>query len=184
MKRVVWSTAAVVLVTAVAVWLIVRATAPAGGPLRSAPAHGWATTHPVGEPFTDGLEILKFPGAHDAAVLESVELIGADGLEVVGVSLAGPDRRFGSIMHLDGYPPRDPDLSDVRPSDTAMTPDEVGWQLLLGIQATEPGYLTREGLRITYSIDGQTYEREYAAHLAVCTSQKYWQDGECPLPQG
>lgn len=77
----------------------------AGGPLRGAPPHGFAVTVPVGATFTDGFETLLVRGDRPV-VLESVELVGADGLKVVGFQVAGPERRE-TIQYLPGFPPVD-----------------------------------------------------------------------------
>ena len=75
-----------------------------GGPLNEPPAHGWATTEPVGATFTDGLEVLYLNG-HEDAVITSVSLIGGKGLKLLGARLVTPDRQRASAQKL-AWPPR------------------------------------------------------------------------------
>ncbi len=154
-----------------------------GGPLVAPPEHGWSTTQPVGEPFTDGLEVLYLEGGADATI-RSVSLTGAEEIELLGARLASPDRDVASIQKT-AWPPTARSLRPMIDAEGAtLTPraeDPRGWLLLLGMRVTEPGYHVREGVRVTYEVDGQEHVRELDAELGVCTSPDLEVDGSCPL---
>jgi hypothetical protein len=159
---------------------------PEAGPMSPPNPHGWAITKGVGETFTDGFEVLRLRGDRPA-VLDSVALVGSEGLELVGFRLAGPDRSMGAVQLVDNFPPRDPMLSDVRPAnDTTITPvsksGSIGWELLIGIKVVEEGYHVREGVRVDYTVDGERFSVVHPAQLVVCTSEKYHKRGDCPFP--
>jgi len=163
-----------------------------GGPLVAPAEHGFAMPKRVGAVFADGVETLELTGTR-SAVLKKVEVVGTDGLQVVGVSMVRPGRKVGTIQELDGWPPRDPDL---RPGDvvthgigarftpTRSNPRGQSYELLVGLRVAKAGYLVRDGLRVTYSVDGVDYQRYFPAQLAVCTSQRHLLgDGSCPIPE-
>jgi hypothetical protein len=155
-----------------------------GGPLRDVPEHGYSLTVAEGETFTDALESLVVEG-DKPAVLDSVELVDAEGLEVVGYQLIGPERKV-NLDWVPGYPPRERDdehldESLIVPGDTPIQPKETnGWELLLGIKVTQPGPLYRGGIRYTYTVDGVQYTKTVPAQLKVCTSPEHLVDGYCP----
>ena len=163
----------------------------AGGPLVAPAEHGFAMPKRVGAVFADGVETLELTGTK-SAVLKKVEVVGTDGLQVVGVSLVRPGRKVGTIQVVDGWPPKDPDL---RPGDvvthgigarftpTRSNPLEQSYELLVGLRVAKAGYLVRDGLRVTYSVDGIDYQRYFPAQLVVCTSERHLLgDGSCPIP--
>lgn len=153
--------------------------------------HAWATERHVGERFTDGMEVLSFRGEHEA-MIDSVQLVGAKGLRVVGVRLAGPERGIGSIQVM-AWPPRDPELetSSIMPAiGVPLKPKKSGasYELLLGLEVTDEGsgYLVRKGVRVDYTVDGTHYSQYLPAALGVCTLETSVDPatGECPLPEG
>lgn len=161
-----------------------------GGPMIAPNPHGWATSDRVGDVFTDGMEIFRLAGDAEA-VIEDIRLVGDEGLELVGAKVAGPDRAIGAIMYNADFPPVDePDLRDAVLYDAigaTITPREKhpgGWELLLGIRATEEGYLVREGVEVDYRVGDDEYTVFWEAWLGVCTSPKYEVDGDCPAPEG
>lgn len=161
-----------------------------GGPLVPPAPHGFVMTQRVGHVFTDGVETLKLEGT-EPAVLRKVELVGTDGLKIIGVSLVKPGRKVGTIQAIDGWPPKDPYL---RPSDlmrkgigarftpAAENPGKQSYELLVGLKIVHPGYLVRDGFRITYDVDGTTYRRFFPAQLAVCVSRHADPRDDCPIP--
>jgi hypothetical protein len=159
----------------------------APGPLNRPNAHSWAFSQPVGAVFPDGLEILRLNGDREA-VIESVELVGDGGLELVGVRLSPPGgRSIGSVQFMPGFPPRDHEIHQVVPAvGTTITPigqDPQGWELLVGMRVTRDAYLVREAIRVTYTVDGKRYAQVLPAGLAVCASPRHEVDGECPPPR-
>lgn len=184
-----WGVAAVLVAAALVwAWSALAADRPPG-PLAEAPAHAWAIEAAVDRPFTDGFTVVWLTGDQDA-VIESIELEGADdGLELVGAKLAGPDRGYGSVQHFKAWPPksyRPLDPSSVVDAEGAtITPDQAGWELLLGIKATKEGYLTREGIRVNYTVDGEKFSRVLPSTLFVCGGDgKVDVDNRCPLGEG
>lgn len=177
--------AAVSLITATAAATGCSAGVTDGGPLKSPPAHGWATTQPVGQPFTDGLEILHLSG-DTPAVIESVTLVGDSTLKLVGVRLASPNRTIASAQKLP-WPPVSDEMPEILPAIGAtITPESqnrMGWPLLVGIKVTEPGYHVRNTVRVEYTVAGERYVQELQAQLAVCTSTDMEVDGNCPFPE-
>jgi hypothetical protein len=150
----------------------------------------WSTDAEVGETLTDGLEVLKLNG-HRKAVIDSVKLVNAPGLRLVGAQLAGADRSIGAIQYLVTWPPqRSPYFDGVklRPAEGATILPESryprGYELLLGIKVTEPGFLQREGVAITYHIGEDQYREVRHGWLGVCTSPTFHKHGTCPAPPG
>jgi hypothetical protein len=155
-----------------------------GGPLRGAPEHGYTLTVAPGETFTDGMEILVVHG-DKPAVINSVELVGARGMKVVGFAFVGPGRAETG-QWWPRYPPEGRGLQQrhVVPASTKIAPHVTnGWELLLGIKVTKPGPLWREGIRYTYTVDGVQYAKTVPAQLKVCTSKDQEVDGWCPPPK-
>lgn len=159
------------------------------GPLRGTTPHAWAIDREVDDVFTDGLESLIFEGSSDAELVE-VRMVGDNDLELIGVALGSPDRRFGSTQLMDGFPPRDPTLTDDAIIEdalghpmTAHTRADIGWELLLGIRATEPGRHVRTGIEVTYTVGGERYVELIPAALAVCAhAAGVSPEGDCELP--
>jgi hypothetical protein len=159
------------------------------GPLEKGHQHAWATKAAVGKTFTDGMEVLTFRG-QQSAVIKNVEFVGDAGLKLIGVKLAGPDRSIGAIQYIDAWPPRDPQLkvSSVMPAfGQELKPKGQGsYELLLGIEVTQKGYLVRKGIKVEYTTaDGKEYTQFIPAVLAVCSSEEWLaKKRNCPLPEG
>jgi hypothetical protein len=159
---------------------------PPEGPLMKPNRHAWAMSVEPGQAFTDGVETLELPGSVDG-VLHSVELVGDEAIDLVGVKLVKPGRKWASIQSA-GWPIHDPDIKphEVVPAEGAtFTPrgkDPQGWELLIGLKVDEPGYFVRKGVVVHYSVGGEDYRQFYPAVLAICT------DGtprkKCPTPKG
>lgn len=160
-----------------------------GGPMIVPDPHGWATSDAgVGDVFTDGSEILDLAGDQNA-VIEDIRLVGDEGLELVGAKIVGGDRKIGAIQYNKDFPPtNEPELDDAVFYDAVgatITPEAVnpgGWELLLGIKATEEGNLVREAIEVDYRVGEEKYTVSWEALLGVCTSPEYEVDGKCPLP--
>jgi hypothetical protein len=156
------------------------------GPLSNTVAHGWATTMPVGSVFTDGLEVLHLDG-HEPAVINSVTMVGDEGIQLVGASLATPERDFGAFQQLKDYPPTNQKLGELIPaagaSITPFAQDKIGWELLLGIKVVDDGYHVRDGIVIEYTVAGEDYRVFDPAQLVVCTSEAFYSGRKrCPFP--
>ncbi len=165
----------VVVVVVVALWdREVRPDRESGGPLEVPPKHGYMFTLPQGTRFTDSFERLTANGDRPL-VLESVELVGGEGLRLLGFKILGPERD----TTRDFFPEYPPALEDVKelgataildgPGAVIEPGNEMGWELLVGIEITQPGPLWRKGLRINYSVDGKKYTAFFPAQIQVCT---------------
>jgi hypothetical protein len=181
------------LLIAVVAW---RTWGPAGrlgnpgvrddGPIDVPNAHGLAITKPVGKEFTDGLEILRTTG-NELAVIESVELVGSRGIEMVGAMIAPPPRAYGAESIINSWPPVRDQLFDedtlVDAVGAEIRSDDWGWELLVGVKAVEEGVVFRKGIRITYTVDGDLYEVVLPAELTICTGPEYEVKGSCPFAE-
>jgi hypothetical protein len=126
----------------------------------------------VGATFTDGLEVLRFPGVEIVQILE-VEPVFAEGsMEYLGSYVAGHDREPGAIQYLSEFPPTDVDLGRIVPvegSQPLLNPDlEAGLELLMGFRVTESNRAVRSGVHITYDADGNVFKAFIPAELVVC----------------
>lgn len=123
----------------------------------------------VGTTFTDGVVTFSVAGT-EPATLRSVETLGASsGFKVLGVSVAGPARKFAFVETLPGEPPLGYRLGPIRPAvGYRVKPGWPGVELLIGISITAPGIQRRTGLRIVYSVAGTTYQIDYDAGIVNC----------------
>lgn len=159
------------------------------GPLQSTSPHAWGIRQPLGATFTDGFETLEFSGDQDAKLVR-VRLLGDPALELVGVGLATPDRRFSSVQLMKEFPPRHQDLAAAAVLDdgigvpmAAKTRFDIGWELLLGIRVNEPGRHVRTGVEVTYTVGNETYVEVIPAALAICADPAVEEAvNDCKLP--
>jgi hypothetical protein len=163
--------AATLAVAAVATYAYTRSPGwEPGGPVEVPVAHGYVVRYQVGQVFTDGLERVKLRGSQPA-VLRKIEISGpsADHFKVVGVMIAGPNRKLGSWEVSDGFPPTKPGLGPLVPGIGArLAPGKVGSLLLIGLKVVKPGLGIRTGLSVFYSIGDKNYVAKYPASVANC----------------
>ena len=141
-----------------------------GGPVRLPVKHGYVVRYQVGQVFTDGLERVKLNG-NSPAVLRNVEISGpsADHFRMVGVMVAGPQRKLGSWEVSDGFPPQKAGLGKLVPGiGASLATGNVGSLLLVGLEVTKPGLAIRTGLKVFYTVDGKRYVVQYPASIANC----------------
>lgn len=147
--------------------------------------HSWGIEARIGEPFTDGLEVLKLSGTETVKLLR-VELVGATGMELAGAYVVGPDRGIGSIQYLPNFPPNHRLLRDRVPVEGAVldpgAADSPTWELLLGIEITAEGRKTRDGVKVVYQVGDEVFQQTLPARLAVCTKPALAADGLCEGP--
>jgi hypothetical protein len=128
----------------------------------------------MGKPFTDGFNVLELSGDQDA-VITSVELVDAEGMEIVGAEIAGPDRGYGAVQHFKGFPPNDYAPLDpgaiVSAEGATLSPGGSvgGYELLIGIRPVKSGFLERKGVRVNYTVDGEEFSRVLPSKLYVCS---------------
>ncbi len=181
------------LIVALALAFAATACSADAGPGPLAPTnandgHAWTTYEPVGHTFTDAMEVLSLRHGARPGVIDSVKLLpgkNGAGLKLVGARLAGPAR--GMNYQKLPWPPRAPRIpaSTVEPAAGATITSHIrGWELLLGIKVTRPGYLARRGIEINYHIGDQHYSYIDPAWLAVCTKPWYsHHKNACPPPK-
>jgi hypothetical protein len=144
------------------------------GPLTGTDGHAWAIEAKMGKPFTDGFNVLELSGDQDA-VITSVELVDAEGMEIVGAEIAGPDRGYGAVQHFKGFPPNDYAPLDpgaiVSAEGATLSPGGSvgGYELLIGIRPVKSGFLERKGVRVNYTVDGEEFSRVLPSKLYVCS---------------
>jgi hypothetical protein len=155
--------------------------------MQIAKAHGWAWSVPVNQTFTDGLETLTLSGDMPG-IISKVELVGDDALELVGAKIAPPPRRIAFSQVFEKWPPGgklvfDPaTLVDIPGAEVGSEDDSpMGWELLLGIRATQPGVHLRTGIRIYYTVGEKDFVAEIPAELQVCAGAGL-DPADCPLP--
>lgn len=180
-KRTLWvflAVVAVILAAATAVGLVsrgddVREGWSNDGPVRISAEHGYVVRYAPGEIFTDGFERVHVEGS-DPGVLQDVELVGpgADQLEVVGVLLAGPDRRVGTFQVSSGFPPTHRHVKGlgelVEGEGAPLAVGEIGSVLQIGIKVLDPGLVIRTGVRIYYTVNGEKFTALLPGSIAVC----------------
>lgn len=183
--------AVAILVTATTVAAVrLSANEPGPGPMHVPRAHGWSYTFPQDVTFTDGLEVLKIKGA-ESATITSVSFVGDPELTLVGAFVAPPPRRQMAVQVIPEWPPRAQSVFDAAtllPAEGARirpnAESSQGWELLLGVQVTEPGIFKRDSVEITYEVNGHEFSASFPAQLTVCTGVEYEVDGRCPFDSG
>ena len=163
----------VVLVAAVAA-LPDAGTAPQG-PLMLPTPHGWLLEDArVGHQFTDGLELLDVQGTAPITVTDVRSIGGGNGLELIGLRVAGDARKSLTHQYTPRFPPRGGRFGPLREVLDESLPSSPGpqhgsWQLLLGYEVTRPGIWERTALEIDYVTDGRSYTARFPSALLVCT---------------
>lgn len=171
---------AVALVAAAATWLLsgfgpFAPTYQEGGPVRVPDRHGYVVRYEVGDEFTDGWERVLLTG-DEPGVLERIELVGpdVDHFEVLGVLLAGPDRKTGALQVYDGFTDKPTDriargLGPLVPAVGArLAPGKVGSVLQIGLKVLKPGLAIRTGIRIYYAVGDEKYVSYQPGGIVVC----------------
>jgi hypothetical protein len=163
-----------------------QAEPSASDDFRATEPHGWAVEATPGEPVTDGLEVLYLDVPGEATITDVSFTPEDSGIEIVGVSILGPeDREIGATQLAPGFPPAPADVSaTVDTFDDAVgytvtyegsrapadEPEAIeGYQLLIGITADEPGRFERKTIEVTYEMDGAERQYSIPAELVVCS---------------
>jgi hypothetical protein len=158
------------------------------GPIKLGSPHGWSYTTADGSVFTDGLEVLHLT-TDDTATIDKIELVGDDGLELVGAKIAPPPRPLLSTQLVKRWPPVEKGSFDPSTLEDAVgatfggeaEKSSMGWELLVGIRVNGEGILHRDGIRVSYHIGSHSYAATIPAELNVCTDKSYEKDGDCPF---
>lgn len=159
----------------------VRSDGPMGVPNQ----HGYALSLPVGAEFTDGMELLRLDGGRDA-VIEDVQLVGADGLELLGAKVTPPPRGLAAISTFRSWPPRHRLLDETKFVDAigATVPARTSrpWELLIGLRVTRAGHAIRRAVAVTYRVGDERHRVEFPAKIKVCAGKSFQtKRGRCPF---
>ena len=141
-----------------------------GGPDRVPSPAVYLTKFEKGHTFSDGYSRVVLSG-ETPGVLDRVEILGGDDyFELVGVKVAGADRKFGSITFAKNYPPRQPRvLGPLADGDGApLTTEDAGSLLLVGLRIARDGIGSRTGLRVYYSVGDKQYYQDHPAAIVNC----------------
>ena len=147
------------------------------GPIDGVSGHGYSFSHSAGEAFTDGFEVLDVEGDEPATV-ESVELLGSRGFDLLGAMFVGPGREIGAIQLLFHWPPVPQDFggAEIIEAEGATLSTESenswGWELLVGMSAAREGRVTRDGVAVSYTVGGVRYRAELRGEIIVCSSPR------------
>ncbi len=166
-----------IVISAYVVWetLVVHS----GGPLQGINGiSGTGITANIGEAYTWGLPVLGNDTGKDIR-FESIKLLGVDGIEVVGISVA-VDTPIGTA---DGYPPNDFPATLNQPSDLVVPAHSgfPGSYILFGVRLPDDtGVGTVDGVRIRYKHGWRTYERDYPYWLRMITPEVREREGLFP----
>ena len=154
------------------------------GPIQAGPPHGFAISRPVGAEFTDGFEVLYVDGSVPAQI-ESVDFVGAEGLELLGAYVVGEAREVAAVQVLDAWPPS-PASFGVEHLDEAIgstlapaSRTSRGTELLLGIRVVGPGVARRDALEVGYRVGDESFLVTIPAQLTVCTDPGQEVRGHC-----
>jgi hypothetical protein len=107
-------------------------------------------------------------------VIERVLAAGeSDSVRFVGVKVAGPERRLGSMQLSEGFPP---DTSDFELGSLHDLPYTVAAgqsvELLLGYEMAAEGRWRRPQVVVQYRSNGSVLEQQFEAELIVCASAR------------
>ena len=139
-----------------------------GGPVLVPPPNVYYLPYNAGEVFTDGFQTVELAdGAR--GTLRSVELIGGEGLELLGVKVAGSARKYNAIQLSKGFPPKRAAFGPLREAAGAEIPaGTLGLELLVGLKVTSDEFTVREGLRVHYTVDGTDYVADFPSSIVIC----------------
>lgn len=146
-----------------------EAEASRGDALREPPDNAYYVRYKKGQVFTDGFQRLLLAEKGTDVTVHRVELLDADGLELVGTLFAGLEREVGSVQVSDGFPPDIPSQGPLKPLEGVKVPEgDVGLELLIGLRVVTEGFGSRSGIRILYSSAGENYYQDFAAAVVIC----------------
>ncbi len=145
----------------------------AGGPVED----GQVVT--VGDTWTYGTpQILNRTGK--PIEVQRLDLVGVfGGFHPIAIRLAGPNRGE-NVLAAPGFPPKDHDPVSygkvdgfVAPPDPAQAPAEGNWgtEVLIAFRMDSPGNAGFAGIRIKYTLDGESSFLEVPDSFVACTQR-------------
>jgi hypothetical protein len=152
-----------------------------GSSLTLYPDHTVGFLLPPGVVATYGFDAVTLADGTASVRLTGVRLVDAEGMQLVGVRLLGPDRKQYSWTNASGFPSAR-GAGSVPAVGAVLTPGPRGWQLLLGLRGTTTGYMVAHGIRIEYEANGKRLTQTIPATLALCGSKTLLRGGVCHPP--
>jgi hypothetical protein len=143
------------------------------GPLHVFARHGYVVPAEAGRVFTDGFDVVRLNGGQPARVLKVESVGGTDVLDFMGAQIVGPKRKYGATQIFNEYPPQDRSLGEIVPAVGAVLQPRAetgieGYELLLGYRIRAGALGARTGIRITYEVNGKTFETTIEAAIITC----------------
>jgi hypothetical protein len=161
-----------------------------GGPLNCQPSRNVTAESVVADvdkPFTFA-DVFLFNCGQDVVILDGVQLIGKDqGLDVVGLLVAGPGRHPQELSGDEVYPPRF--IYPVFPLTGyrfTQSPDRSGGastQVIIGLAVRREGVVGFRSVAILYHSGSTQYEYIVSAAAAFCSPVlRYRNTTDCKSP--
>jgi len=166
---------------AIAVLILLPNDPTYGGPLQDEGLPGSSAVggkRAIGKPVSFGFS-LAWNAAEGEAVLDRlVPLAPSEGIEIVGAGIFGPENAI--VEFGGGYPPegllKPPPVRGYRipPGTTALD----AYQVVVGVEATEPGVQSIAGFEIQYHVGGTSYRAVVLQGVWICVPRD--QKPGCP----
>lgn len=162
----------------------IKIDTPLDGPLPS----GFSVKRAFNSDITIGQLTVQNLGSESLTLLEVVPRRGRQRLDVLGVQVAGLDRKFAINQIYDKWPPTDPDLGRLQDVPGAvLEPGEDsrtrGYEILLGLRVASMGRSTLTAIEIKYrTAGGERREVVFDSTFAVCTDSPT--NNDCPIELG
>jgi hypothetical protein len=177
---------ALVVVTSVVGWLVVRKSAVLDGPVGNNDVFSSSGLVPFGKLAATAAPT-AYNGGDETAVLERIELVNQPPeIDVVKTYIAGPGR--GVTPAMTDWPDRDfnRDLHPVNGYRLAPVETEagrVGVALAFVMRADKPGRHAVKAVDVTYHIGGTRYKARIRNGFAVCSYTGPRPRGTCRAPR-
>jgi hypothetical protein len=138
----------------------------------------------VGEPVSIGNFIRLRPSVQGSLAIQSVELVGASGVAVVGVVLNGTRRHFGMIGTKAGFPVPELDQDRLAVPVTVAADDaaahQQGLAVTFGLRRDQPGRGEATGFKVSYTLNGKERQETFRTGLALCAVPGYARRHDAP----
>lgn len=167
---------AVALAGAIAFWALDRSDPVEGGPLAydEGYADSLAFTVPLDTAYSWGLPVLENSGKVEA-VVERVSLLDEGGaIRVVGVR-AVPETAEDAVGFAPGF---DADASQEVAGLVVPPGRNNGFQLVFGLEVTDPGISRFHGVRVEYRVGGRHFATTLNHAVALCAPVERYDECE------
>ncbi|HSD49739.1 MAG TPA: hypothetical protein VLE71_07920 [Actinomycetota bacterium] len=159
--------------------VVARAAAPSmtssGGPLQDASLSGPQVTggkREATKPASFGFFLPWNTAEHEAVLERVVPIEATEGIQVVGAGVLGPEDEV--VAFGPGYPPQGrlapPPVDGFRIPPGSSVLD--GYQLVIGVQASDPGVHSIAGFAIEYRVAGTEYRSVALQGVWLCVPRQ------------